>query len=83
LRRPDPGVAIARFDQVEGVSDEARDRAWPRIEAAANKYDVDVSAHDWRDLFKGAGPTRVSHRLGSTTWVTTQRSGRSSDGWSS
>ena len=46
--------AIARFDQVEGVSDAERDRAWRRITAAAKKFDVEVSAGDWRELFKGS-----------------------------
>ena len=45
--------AIARFDQVEGVTDEERDRAWKRIRAAAAKYDVDISEGDWRDLSAG------------------------------
>jgi hypothetical protein len=45
--------AIARFDQVEGVSDSERDQAWKRILAAAKRYDVDVSESDWRDLAKG------------------------------
>ena len=45
--------AIARFDQVEGVSDAERDQAWKRILAAAKRYDIDVSADDWRDLAKG------------------------------
>jgi hypothetical protein len=45
--------AIARFDQVEGVSDAERDRAWQRILAAAKRYDVEVSASDWRDLAEG------------------------------
>lgn len=45
--------AIARFDQVEGVSDAERDQAWKRIKAAAKRHDVDVSASDWRDLAKG------------------------------
>jgi hypothetical protein len=45
--------AIARFDQVEGVSDAERDRAWKRILAAAKRYDVEVSESDWRDLTKG------------------------------
>jgi hypothetical protein len=45
--------AIARFDQVEGVSDAERDRAWKRIVAAAKKFDVQVSDDDWRELFKG------------------------------
>jgi hypothetical protein len=42
--------AIARFDQVEGVSDAERDEAWRRILAAAKRYDVDVSEASWRDL---------------------------------
>jgi hypothetical protein len=45
--------AVARFDQVEGVNDAERDRAWKRILAAAKKFDVQVSADDWRELFKG------------------------------
>jgi hypothetical protein len=45
--------AIARFDQVEGVSDAERDQAWQRILAAARRYDVEVSEADWRDLAKG------------------------------
>jgi Family of unknown function (DUF6582) len=45
--------AIARFDQVEGVSDAERDRAWKRITAAARKYGVEVSADNWRELFAG------------------------------
>jgi hypothetical protein len=45
--------AIARFDQVEGVSDAERDQAWKRILAAAKRYDVEVSESDWRDLAKG------------------------------
>ena len=45
--------AIARFDQVEGVSDAERDKAWRRILAAAKRFDVEVSASDWRELAKG------------------------------
>ncbi len=45
--------AIARFDQVEGVSDAERDKAWRRIQAAAKRFDVEVSESDWRDLAKG------------------------------
>jgi hypothetical protein len=44
--------AIARFDQVENVSDAERDKAWQRILKAAKRYDVDVSESDWRDLLK-------------------------------
>ena len=45
--------AIARFDQVEGVSDTERDAAWKRILRAAKKFDVDVSERSWRELFRG------------------------------
>jgi hypothetical protein len=34
--------AIARFDQVEGVSDSEREAAWKRIRAAAKKFGVEV-----------------------------------------
>jgi hypothetical protein len=36
--------AVARFAQVEGVSDSERDAAWRRIRAAARKYGVEVKA---------------------------------------
>jgi hypothetical protein len=36
---------------VEGVTDAERDRAWKKIRSAAKKYDIEVSAADWRELF--------------------------------
>ena len=45
--------AVARFDQVEGVSDADRDAAWRRIRSAARKYAVEISARGWRSLMKG------------------------------
>jgi hypothetical protein len=45
--------AVARFDQVEGVSNADRDRAWRRIRAAARKYGVEIEARGWRELFEG------------------------------
>ncbi len=50
--------AIARFGQVEGVSDAERDRAWQRILAAARRHGVEVSEDDWRDLAKGGKDRR-------------------------
>ena len=44
--------AIARFNQVEGVSDDERDAAWTRIKKAADKYGVDVSEKSWREIGK-------------------------------
>jgi hypothetical protein len=45
--------AVARFDQVEGVTDKERDAAWRRIRAAARKFGVQISARGWRQLMKG------------------------------
>ena len=42
--------AVARFNQVEGVSNSERDEAWRRIQTAARKFDVDLSEKDWREL---------------------------------
>lgn len=42
--------AIARFDQVQDVTDAERDEAWKRIQAAAKKFDVDVSEKSWHEL---------------------------------
>lgn len=42
--------AIARFNQVEGVTDQERDEAWKRIESAAKKFGVEVKEKSWREL---------------------------------
>ena len=44
--------AIARFDQVEDVSDSERDDAWSRIRRAAKKHGVEVNEQSWRELGK-------------------------------
>lgn len=44
--------AIARFNQVKGVSDDERDAAWRRIKKAAEKHGVDVSEKSWREIGK-------------------------------
>lgn len=44
--------AIARFDQVEGVSDDERDEAWRRIKKAADKFGVEVQEKSWHELGK-------------------------------
>jgi len=42
--------AVARFNQVKGVSDSERDEAWQRIKKAAKKHDVELSEKSWREL---------------------------------
>lgn len=44
--------AIARFNQVKGVSDDARDEAWRRIKKAAVKHGVEIHEKSWRELGK-------------------------------
>jgi hypothetical protein len=44
--------ALARFDQVEGVSDADRDLAFANIKAAAAYYGVDVRENSWGDLMR-------------------------------
>lgn len=45
-------AALARFDQVEGVTDKQRDEAFDRIKKAAKKYGVEVHEKSWRELGK-------------------------------
>jgi hypothetical protein len=52
--------AVARFDQVEGVSDRERESAWRRIRAAARKYGVEIKVRGWRQLMKGRKSGRRS-----------------------
>lgn len=42
--------ALARFGQVEGVSDSDRELAFANIKAAAQYYGVDVHEKSWREL---------------------------------
>ena len=46
--------AVARFDQVAGVSDADRELAFANIRKAAKHYDVELSETSWREL--GAHP---------------------------
>jgi len=42
--------ALARFDQVQGVSDAEREQAFANIKAAAKHYGVDVKEKSWKEL---------------------------------
>jgi len=46
--------ALARFDQVDGVSSADRDQAFANIKKAAEYYGVNVSENSWQEL--GARP---------------------------
>jgi hypothetical protein len=42
--------AVARFNQVKGVTDAERDEAWDRIQAAAKKFGVELEERSWHDF---------------------------------
>ena len=44
--------ALARFDQVKGVSDAERDVAFANIKKAARHYKVEIVEESWHDLGK-------------------------------
>ena len=44
--------ALARFDQVQGVSDADREQAFANIKAAAKHYGVDVKEKNWKELVR-------------------------------
>jgi hypothetical protein len=46
--------AIARFDQVKGVTDEEREQAFHHIKTAAKKFGVEMTETSWKQL--GAKP---------------------------
>src|SRR3954453_2247914 len=48
--------AIARFDQVQDVTDQERDEAFRRIQRAAAKFGVQLTESRWQELGK---PTRT------------------------
>jgi hypothetical protein len=53
--------ALARFDQVKGVSDDERDLAFRNIKKAAKHFCLDISENDWRDLGKEPHTKNRSH----------------------
>ena len=52
--------AIARFDQVEGVSDDERELAFANIKLAAKHYDVHMTEADWHELGKAPSTGRTA-----------------------
>src|SRR5438874_4066580 len=53
--------ALARFDQVEGVSDEERDLAFANIKRAAEHHGIDVQEKSWRELGKQPHTKNPAH----------------------
>jgi hypothetical protein len=53
--------ALARFDQVQDVSDAERDLAFANIKKAAAHYGVDVAEESWRELGKRPHTKNPAH----------------------
>ena len=53
--------ALARFDQVKGVSEAEREQAFANIRKAARHFGVDVAEDDWRDLGKRPHTANRAH----------------------
>jgi hypothetical protein len=53
--------ALARFDQVEGVSERDRELAFENIKRAAKHYGVDVEEKSWKDLGKRPHTKNPAH----------------------
>ena len=53
--------ALARFDQVDDVSDSDRDIAFRNIKKAAKHYGIDVQENSWRELGKKPHTSNSSH----------------------
>jgi hypothetical protein len=54
--------AIARFDQVRDVTDEERREAFRRIQRAAEKFNVEMSATRWQELGKPTATMKSSDK---------------------
>ena len=53
--------ALARFDQVEGVSDADRDLAFHNIKKAAKHYGINVEESNWHELGKHPHTQNSAH----------------------
>jgi len=53
--------ALARFDQVEDVSDKDRELAFANIKKAAEHYGVNVEEENWRQLGKKPHTKNPAH----------------------
>jgi len=54
-------TALARFDQVQDVSDEERELAFANIKKAAKEFGVEVAEKGWRDLGKKPHTRNAAH----------------------
>ena len=54
--------ALARFDQVEGVTDAERDVAFKNIQAAARHFGIDMAETSWKERGKAPHTKNPAHQ---------------------
>jgi hypothetical protein len=72
--------AIARFDQVEGITDAEKDAAWKRIIKNAKKFDVEVHESSWRELGHGSKSKSSGKSKASKSSASKPSAGKSASG---
>ena len=67
--------ALARFDQVDGVTDADRSAAFANIKRAAKHYGVDVSEADWTSLGRrpSTGQTKAKRKKAAAAGAGTRK----------
>lgn len=67
--------AVARFDQVDGVSDAERSAAFANIKKAAKHYGVDISEKDWKELGRtpSTGRSKATRKKAAATGAATRQ----------
>jgi len=54
--------AIARFEQVKGITEHEREQAFATIKAAAKHYGIEITEADWHDPGKKPHTSSPSHK---------------------
>jgi hypothetical protein len=67
--------ALARFDQVEGVSDAQRSSAFANIKKAAKHFDVDITEQSWTELGRkpSTGLTKAKRKKAASRGAVTRK----------
>ena len=67
--------AIARFNQVTGVSDQEREQAFANIKKAAKHYGVEMSEDQWKELGRrpSTGRTRQDRKRSARKAASTRK----------
>ena len=54
--------ALARFDQVNDVTDDERDQAFANIKAAASHYSIEIQEKTWHELGTKPHTSNAAHK---------------------